>query len=67
MCMFCAAIPAAAAVGANLNAKQRAEIRQAEESGGDVRQKPVKAITAGVIVLLVIGSAVYHTRFNTFI
>jgi hypothetical protein len=65
--MFCAAIPVTAAVGAKLNAKQRTEVRTAEESGEDIRQKPVKAVTAGVIVLLAVGSVAYHTHFNSFI
>jgi hypothetical protein len=64
--MFCAAIPATAAVGAKLNAKQRAEAREAE-SGDSLRQKPVAAMTAGVIVLLAVGSIVYHTHFNSLI
>lgn len=53
MCMFCAAIPAAAAVGAKLNADQ---VRKAE-----VRRLPIPKLTAGVIALLVVCSAVYHT------
>lgn len=53
MCMFCAAIPAAAAVGAKLNADQLHK----EES----RRLPIPKITALVIGLLVIGSAIYHT------
>jgi hypothetical protein len=51
--MFCAAIPAAAAVGAKLNADQ---VRKAE-----ARRLPVPKLTAGVIALLVVCSAVYHT------
>lgn len=53
MCMFCAAIPAAAAVGAKLNADQI----QKEES----QRLPVSKITALVLGTLVIASAVYHT------
>lgn len=65
MCMFCAAIPAAAAVGAKLNAKQQAEAREAEVDGENIPAKPIKAITGGVIVLLLVGSVIYHTRFNS--
>jgi hypothetical protein len=57
MCMFCAAVPVAGAVGAKLNADQK---RKAAE-GESKPEKPVAAITGGVIVLLLIGSVVYHT------
>lgn len=67
MCMFCAAIPATAAVAAKLNADQQREIREAEENGENVRKKPIKAVSAGVIVLLVVGSVVYHTQANSLI
>lgn len=67
MCMFCAAIPATAAIAAKMNADQQAEIHQAQESGSEVREKPIKAISAGLIVILIAASLVYHTRFNTFI
>ena len=53
MCMFCAAIPATAAVGAKLNADQIHK----EQS----HRLPVPKITALVIGMLMIGSAVYHT------
>ena len=57
MCMFCAAVPVAGAVGAKLNADQK---RKAVE--GEIKsEKPITAITGGVIVLLVIGSVMYHT------
>ena len=65
MCMFCAAIPAAAAVGAKLNANQQAKGREAQADGESLQAKPIKTITAGVIVLLLVGSVVYHTRFNS--
>jgi len=67
MCMFCAAIPVTAAVAAKLNADQQAEIRETEETETDVRKKPIKAVAVGVIVLLAVGSVVYHTHFNSFI
>jgi hypothetical protein len=53
MCMFCAAIPAAAAVGAKLNADQLRQV----ESG----RRPVLKITALVIGLLLTASITYHT------
>jgi hypothetical protein len=51
--MFCAAIPAVAAVGAKINADQN---RKAE-----ARRLPIPKLTAGVIALLVVCSAIYHT------
>lgn len=57
MCMFCAAIPAAAAVGAKLNADQKKAQAQRETNP----PKPIAAMTAGAIILLVIGSITYHT------
>lgn len=65
MCMFCAAIPATAAVAAKLNNDQQARVREAAESGETSQQKPIKAVAGGVIVLLVIGSVVYHSQFNS--
>jgi hypothetical protein len=53
MCVICAAIPATAAIGAKLTADQ---IHKEE-----ARRLPVPKITAGVIGLLVIASAIYHT------
>lgn len=53
MCMFCAAIPATAAVGAKLNANQLNKPRE--------ERKPVSTITGIVIGLLFITSFLYHT------
>ncbi len=53
MCVFCAAIPATAAVGAKLNADQLS--KPVEE------RKPVSKITGVVIGLLVLTSVIYHT------
>lgn len=53
MCIICAAIPATAAVGAKLTADQLHK----EES----RRLPVPKITAAVIGVLMITSAIYHT------
>ncbi len=57
MCMFCAAVPVAGAVGAKLNADQNRKSAIGET--GSV--KPITSITAGVIVVLLIGSVIYHT------
>lgn len=59
MCMFCAAVPVAGALGAKLNAEEK---RKAIESG-KISEKPIPAITTGVIVLLLTGSLIYHTTF----
>lgn len=53
MCMICAAIPAAAAVGAKLNADQLHK----EEA----HRLPVPKITAVVLGSLVVASVIYHT------
>ena len=53
MCMFCAAVPVTAAVGAKLNADQ---LHKPEEE-----RKPVSKITGIVIVLLGISSVIYHS------
>ena len=62
MCMFCAAIPAAAAVGARMNNVQVQRRRQTQVDGGQrAGEKPVLKITAGVVALLLAGSITYHT------
>ena len=53
MCVFCAAIPATAAVGAKLNADQL----QKESA----QRLPIVKITAILIGFLAICSAIYHT------
>ena len=53
MCIICAAIPAAAAVGAKLNADQ---LHKPEEV-----RKPISKITGIVIAMLAIASILYHT------
>jgi hypothetical protein len=57
MCMFCAAVPVAGAIGAKLNVEQKKKLATGEAKA----EKPVAAITTGVIVLLMVGSVVYHT------
>jgi hypothetical protein len=53
MCMICASIPAAAAVGARLSA---AQINKPLEE-----RKPVGKVTGGVIVFLLAAAVVYHS------
>ena len=53
MCMICASIPAAAAVGAKINVTQ---LNLPEE-----KRKPIGRFTGIIIGLLVIASVVYHT------
>ena len=52
MCMFCAAIPATAAIGAKLNADQLHK----EEA----QRLPIPKITGLLIGLLMIASTIYH-------
>ena len=68
MCMFCTAIPATLAVGANLNAKQLRERREAEECGETSPERkpaPIGKITLVAAGVLVVTSVVYHTQFNS--
>jgi hypothetical protein len=53
MCVFCAAIPVTAAVGAKLNADQ---LHKPEE-----RRKPISKMTGAVMGLLLVASIIYHT------
>ncbi|MGD0707430.1 MAG: hypothetical protein ABSA51_03140 [Anaerolineaceae bacterium] len=65
MCAFCVAILAAVAVGANLNSKQLAARRIAEEKGTKLpAEKPIVKATVGVVVLLTAASVVYHTTIS---
>jgi len=66
MCIFCASIPAALAVGASANARQARNQREVEEKG----EKPVKPTlpagpaTAVVVGVLVTASVVVHTQLS---
>lgn len=63
MCMFCAAMPATIAIGANLQAKQNQERRKAEECGQEPkRQAPAMMWTGLALVALAFVSALYHTQ-----
>ena len=53
MCVICASIPAAAAVGAKINASQLGL--------PEGNRKPIGKFTAMIIGLLVVTSVVYHT------
>jgi hypothetical protein len=67
MCAFCAAIPATLAVGANLNAKQlrqQREAEQREEILAEKKQAPVGKITLIAVGALAAASIVYHSHFN---
>jgi len=55
MCMFCAAIPATAAVGAKLNVK---ELNKPVE-----QRKPIFKITGFFMALLLAGSIIYHSLY----
>ena len=61
MCMFCAAIPVTAAVGAKLNADQIRNVKPAAPDGAETHGRPVLKLTAAAIGLLLIGSITYHT------
>jgi len=62
MCIFCAAVPVAATTGVALNSKQLQAKREAQAAGVENPEvKPIMQITTGVILLLLIGSATYHT------
>lgn len=62
MCMFCAAIPVATSVGVTHNSKQLKAKLEAEAAGVEnPRTKPIMRVTAGVVVLLLIGSVTYHS------
>jgi hypothetical protein len=65
MCVFCAAIPAAASLGVVVSSKQKAADETAQRRGEakPAVRLPAGPISAGVVVLLLAGSVIYHTRF----
>jgi len=61
MCVFCAAIPATAAIGANLHTRQKNARLKAEEEGHEPRkEKPIARGTLGAIIFLTLCSVLYH-------
>lgn len=64
MCMFCAAIPVAAATGVALDSKQR---HKHQAQGHPSRRiRPIPLLTAITILLLMIGSFFIHLKFPRF-
>ena len=61
MCMFCVAVPVAAATGTSLDNKQRKNINAQGRTPKRIR--PFMALTIIVIFLLVIGSVIVHMRY----
>ncbi len=53
MCMFCAAVPVTAAVGAKLNADQLAKPEE--------ERKPVAQVTGIIMALFIAASIAVHT------
>ena len=62
MCMFCTAVPVAAATGTSLDNKQR-KYTQAQGTTPK-RLRPYKVLTIIVLFLLVVGSVIVHTRYG---
>lgn len=62
MCMFCAAIPMSASVGAALMGQQKEKRRQAEAHGEPLPPNPVSVgkVTLVVTSGLIVCSTVYH-------
>lgn len=67
MCMFCAAVPMTAALGAAATAKQKRNAQQppnATPVQPSVRKLPAEQITLVVIGGLLVGSVVYHSQLG---
>jgi uncharacterized membrane protein YidH (DUF202 family) len=64
--MFCAAIPAALAVGANAQARQNREDNQARRRHVPPRRTKIQPKTTTVLVVagLAAASVVYHTQLG---
>lgn len=60
MCMFCAAVPAAAALGATANVKKKKNANTAKW----LLSVPVATTTGVVIVALMAGSVAYHSQIG---
>jgi hypothetical protein len=61
MCMFCAAVPMAATFGVVMDNKQRKNQQAKGRSVGSIR--PILLSTVFIILLLMIASAYFHTKF----
>ncbi len=60
MCMICASIPAAAAVGAKLNADQVKRMANTQDPSGIRRSFPIPAVTGLMIFFLLLASFLNH-------
>jgi hypothetical protein len=65
MCVFCATIPAVMALGVSARSRQNQKMREAEirEAPSYKPVIPAAPVTAAAVVVLVIGSAIVHTRY----
>ncbi len=64
MCMFCAAVPAALAVGTAVKGQQTEE-RKAAEVRGETWQAPrlpAEKLTGAAVAALVVAAVFYHTH-----
>lgn len=61
MCMFCAAIPVTAATGLAMDSKQRRAIQRQGRPAPRIRPFPL--LTAFAILLMMIGSVIFHIKF----
>ncbi len=63
MCMFCAAIPAAVALGANAHRQQKIENQSTRLGAGRTLKLrlPAAPVTALVVAGLLAGSIAYHS------
>ena len=63
MCVFCAAIPATLAIGANVKIQQNKQIKQEEDHKISSQSKiPVGLTTSLVVGGLVVSSIIYHSQ-----
>ena len=65
MCVFCAAIPTAMALGVTAKNRQNQERKKAEAQGKPFTKRSVPAGkgTTAVVVILITGSVLVHTKF----
>jgi len=64
MCIFCAAVPVAAATGTSLDNRQRKKTQA--QGTAPKRLRPYMLLTIIVLFLLVVGSVIVHTRYGWF-